>query len=42
MHHMDLKSFQMQNPKKRKNNDYLTSTTQMHTTPLYKIQHLDN
>ena len=38
---MGQRNYQMQTLKTSRNNVYSPNTTQMHTTPLYKAQHLD-
>ena len=38
---MDLRKSQRLSLRNNRTNDYLASTTHMHTTALYKVQHLD-
>ena len=40
-HSMDPRRSQWLNLRNNRTNEYLASTTQMHTTALYKLQHLD-
>ena len=40
-HSMDPRKSQWLSLRNNRTNDYLASTTQMHTTALYKVQHLD-